>query len=66
MSAPPSVVAYSFADGSTDPWVKAQLKAFSGWINSSLNENVVRESSFALDLSNGVVLLRLLQVSLLI
>jgi len=41
--------------------VKAQLKAFSGWINSSLNENVVRESSFALDLSNGVVLLRLLQ-----
>jgi len=55
------VVSYSFADGSTDPWVKAQLKAFSGWINSSLNENVVREQHFALDLSNGVVLLRLLQ-----
>lgn len=52
---------FAVRDGSTDPWVRAQVKAFTGWINSQLNEVAIKEQSFGSDLANGVILLRLIQ-----
>jgi len=43
-----------------EPWVRAQIKAFTGWANSHLSERQIDETKLGFELSNGVALNELL------
>ena len=47
-------------EGKDPLWVKAQAKAFSGWVNSNVGSDC-KVKNLRTDLSNGLVLVRLLE-----